>query len=169
MPELDDPKWSHLEGGYRKPYDASQALKRLAAGEGDAWAELWENLHHQGDVGEASYAAVPHLVRIAGASAQRDWNVYALVALIEIERHRKSNPPLPSWLHTEYESAWREIEALALRDLSTTRDALVIRSALSVVALARGERKLGALLAYVDESEIEQFAEDLLAWSQLYG
>jgi len=41
-------------------------LQRLAAGmdRDAAWAELWQGLHHQGDVCEASYAAVPHLVRI---------------------------------------------------------------------------------------------------------
>jgi len=168
MPALDDPRWQQLQGGYRQPYDASQALVRLAAGE-NTWGELWQNLHHQGDVGEASYAAVPQLVRIAAGSAKRDWNVYALVALIEVERHRKSNPALPVWLKAEYESAWHDVEALALRDIAPTRDALVVRSALSVIALARGERKLGALLAWLDESEIDELAEEMLAWSQLYG
>lgn len=90
MPALDDPGWQQLHGGYRRPYDVSPVLVRLAAGE-DTWPELWENLHHQGDVGEASYAAVPHLVRIVKDSGRRDWNLYGLVALIEIERHRKSS------------------------------------------------------------------------------
>jgi hypothetical protein len=46
-----------------------------------AWQELWEELHHQGDVGDASYAAVPELVRIHRSESAVDWNPYALVAI----------------------------------------------------------------------------------------
>lgn len=54
-----------MEGGYRLPYDPRPALDRLATVDvAAAWAELWQELYHQGDVGEASYAAVPELVRL---------------------------------------------------------------------------------------------------------
>ena len=61
---LTDPKWEGLEGGYRIPYDPRPVLSKLASGlEVDhAWDELWNELHHQGDVGEASFAAVTALV-----------------------------------------------------------------------------------------------------------
>jgi len=49
-------------------------------------------------VGVASYAAIPQLVRISEARGRSDWNLYALVATMEIERHRKTNPLLPNWL-----------------------------------------------------------------------
>ena len=156
-----------MKGGYRLPYDASAPLRRFESGE-IVWKELWENLHHQGDVDEASFAAVPHLVRISAISPHRDWNLYGLVALIEIERHRASNPPIPSWLQQDYALAWRNVADLALHDLSTSADPYTVRSALSVVALARGERKLGALLAHLDSSEIDEILEDKLAWSKMY-
>ena len=101
---LDDPLWSTLEGGYRQPYDASAPLKALRAGD-DIWHELWEELHHQGDVGAASYAAVPQLVSICGGAAERGVDFYALIALIEIERHRRHNPPVPGWLADSYHAA----------------------------------------------------------------
>lgn len=44
MLSLDDPRWKHLQGGDRVPYDASVALARLARGE-DVWDELWQELH----------------------------------------------------------------------------------------------------------------------------
>jgi len=50
----------------------------------EVWEELWNELHHQGDVGDASFASVPFLVR---SYRQRDvinWNTYALVAIIEL-------------------------------------------------------------------------------------
>ena len=168
MLALTDERWQQLHGGYRIPYDASAPLIQLEAGR-DVWNELWDELHHQGDVGEASYAAVPHLVRIAQGMAVRDWNAYALVALIEIERHRKTNPPLPLWLQSDYETAWRDIVALALSDLTAATDSLTVQSAISVVAVGRGQRKLGALLCHFDESEVTELAEEKLAWSALYA
>ena len=168
MLALTDERWRQLHGGYRKPFDASAPLLRLEAGEA-VWDELWEELHHQGDVGEASYAAVPHLVRIAQAMPVRDLNVYALVATIEIERHRKANPPLPIWLQADYEAAWKDIAALALSDLAASIDPFTVQSALGVVAVARGQLKLGALLWHLDESEVTKLAEEKLAWSQLYA
>lgn len=92
MLSLGDPRWDELTGGYKVPYDPSAALSRLERGE-VAWDELWEELHHQGDAGAALYAAVPHLVRIGRSSPKRDWNLYGLVSMIEIERHRKLTSP----------------------------------------------------------------------------
>src|SRR5690349_23245448 len=113
MLSLTDTRWRFLKGGYRIPYDASNALRRLEEGHA-VWDELWQELHHQGAVGDASYAAVPHLVRICGNATHRGWNLYALAAVIEVERHRKSNPPIPDWLSADYMAAWRDLEKLAL-------------------------------------------------------
>jgi hypothetical protein len=123
MLPLDDPKWATLKGGYKMPYDVRPILLRLARGE-DAWDEIWENLHHQGDVGEASYAAVPCMVSILKASDQRDWNFYGFVATVEVERHRKKNPPMPDWLQNGYRAAWSQLCELALHDLQSTDEPL---------------------------------------------
>ena len=63
MLELGDARWKDLHGGYRVPYDASLPLQALSIGR-DVWAELWAELHHQGDVGVA-YAAVTKLIDLA--------------------------------------------------------------------------------------------------------
>lgn len=163
---LEDPRWADLLGGYKTPYDASVPLRRMEAGE-DVWEELWDVLHHQGDVDTASYAAVPHLVRLA--RQKRNFNLYALVGVIEVERHRKSNPPIPDWLLADYQQAWRDLRALALQDLTGPSDSSLIRPALTVLALARGLTQFGAVLLHLDESEIDELAEERLAWSELYG
>lgn len=102
MLSFDDPRWGELRGGYRMPFDPRPALAQLAAGGDveDAWHELWENLHHQGDVGEASYAAVPHLVRIHQQRGEVDWNTYAIVAITDLARTQPNNPPVPKWLES---------------------------------------------------------------------
>jgi hypothetical protein len=88
-----------LIGGYGVPYDPFPALNRLPASRKDAIAELWENLYHQGDVGIASYAAVPTLVEAGELS---------LVGAIEVARRYERNPDLPAILAHEYSAALRK-------------------------------------------------------------
>lgn len=164
---LDDVIWHQMAAGYRIPYDASVPLRKMEAGE-NVWDELWNELHHQGDVGEASYAAVPQIVRIVDNWPSRDWNFYGLASVIEVERFRKTNPPLPTWLQSDYKFAWARISVLALRDVEASTDPLTIQSALVALILSKGERKLGALLTHFDTSEIDELAEERLAWSELY-
>jgi hypothetical protein len=58
---------------------------------------------------------------------------------------------------------------LALSDLAASPNALTLRCALSVVALGRGDLKLGALLNYAETDEIAAYVEEHLAWSSLYA
>lgn len=168
MLPLNDPRWRELMGGYKTPYDPSDALLRLENGQ-EVWDELWQELHHQGDVGESSYAAVPHLVRIAKSLPHRDWNFYGLVSTIEIERHRKSNPPLPNWLASAYAEAICRLLELAIGDLPHVSDRDTVRSILGAIALAKGELKLGALISRSDASEIDEILNQYEAWSDLFN
>ena len=169
---LTDPKWEALEGGYRIPYDPRSVLTKLATGieVSDAWEELWNELHHQGDVGEASYAAVTALVDLYSSGRQPDWNLFSLSATIEIERHRKGNPPLPQWLSEDYQSAWRKLAELAIAKLRVDEvDSDTLQSALAVLAIARGDLKLGVMINHLDSSELDEILEQYLGWPELYG
>lgn len=167
MLPLDDPRWKTLHGGYRIPYDASVALRRMESGE-NVWDELWENLHHQGDIGEASYAAVPHIVRIVTGWPQRDWNPYSIVATIEIERHRKNNSPLPDWLAKPFLAALNDLELVGLEDLKVATEPLRINAILGLIAVAKQQTKLGAFISYADSSEIDEYLEERMSWSDLH-
>jgi hypothetical protein len=128
----------------------------------------WEELHHQGDIGEASYAAVPQLVRLASTHRRRDWHFYGLLALIEFERHRPTNPPLPDWLELDYRRAWVDVLEIAVLDLRTevSRDSDTLREILAVVALAKGSLALGGMLAMLDDQEIAAYLENHRDWSR---
>src|SRR5260370_516086 len=119
--DFNDERWTGLVGGYRTPYDPRPALRSLEQRTGveEAWQELCTELYHQGDVGEASYAAVPHLVRIYEEQGIPDWNTYALVATIEEARQVGKNPDLPSYLCDAYEEAWGELFKM-MTDVATT-------------------------------------------------
>jgi len=168
MLSLDDPRWETLSGGYRIPYNPTPALRRLESGE-DVWDALWEDLHHQGDIGDASYAAVPHIVRIGKALPKRDWNFYGLVSVIETERHRKTNPQPLDWLAESNQSERQEMQELASQDLKVVNDQETIKSILGTLALAKGELQLGALLIYSDPSKIAEILDQYQAWSELYN
>ena len=86
MLSFEDKRWQNLEGGYREKFDPRPQLSKLLANNDTkvAWHELWEGLHHQGDIGEASYAAVPELVRIYRERRELDWNTYAIVGVVEL-------------------------------------------------------------------------------------
>ncbi|PHV08479.1 hypothetical protein CSQ96_02660 [Janthinobacterium sp. BJB412] len=167
MLALDDPRWDELDGGYRCTTEAPALLAELQSGE-DVWDALWEDLHHQGDVGIGSYAAVPQLVRIATAAAERDWNFYGLIATIEVERHGRHNPALPQWLAASYADAWKQACLLARADLAADLDGETVQAILAVLALAKGELKLGALIAGLDSSEIGELLDERLGWSENY-
>ena len=157
MLELSDDRWGELTGGYRLPYDPRPALKRLAAGEHpDAWSELWEELYHQDDIGTASLAVVPQLVRLHAARRVPEWNTYAFVGSVELVRGVDLNPDVPAWLDDAYQQAWQDIVPLALDDLAASRDDQLVSSALGVVALARGARRAGQLLLTFTVEELDE-------------
>jgi hypothetical protein len=170
MIDLEDKRWEGLKGGYKVIYDPRPVLRDLEAGSPvePIWEELWLELHHQHDIGEVSYAAVPFLVRHISRSTKPDWNSYGLVAVVEIERHRKGNPPVPAWISDAYFEAWRELLTLASRDLQATDDPITVRTILGVIALAKGELKLGAFIVQSDTSEIDEYLETHDAWSRFY-
>lgn len=99
--ELTDKLWQELEGGYRISYDASIPLRQLEQTTDpivikNILDELWNELHHQGDVGLASYLSVPQLVRIARFKGLFNWSLLGLCSTIEQQRHLGPNPALPS-------------------------------------------------------------------------
>jgi hypothetical protein len=120
MLSLDDHRWSRLKGGRRTPCDPRPLLAKLGAGNDakEVWDALWDELHHQGDVDEASYACVPHLVRIYRNRGILDWNTYGIVVIIELARGEQKNPQVPDYLEKSYFDAVRELAEIGISELS---------------------------------------------------
>ncbi|BAB50718.1 hypothetical protein [Mesorhizobium japonicum] len=158
MSILDDSRWSGLKGGYKVVYDPRPALQTLTVHytSKSAWDELWNELHHQGDVGDASYAAVVELVRISKDHAPAYWGAYGLAATIEEARQLDDrNPPVPDWIEPHYRAAWRTLLHLALRDLATKIDDETANCALAVVALRRGSLSLARMAMCAEDERAE--------------
>jgi hypothetical protein len=156
MLSFDDERWNQLTGGYKIPFDPRPSLRKLESQQDTAaaWEELWEELHHQGDVGDASYAAVPELVRIHHTGVAADWNLYAIVAIIELARTETQNPEVPDWLREDYLCAIQELARMGAKDILSAEESETKRAVLSVIAIAKGLRKHGKFLVAYSEDEL---------------
>ena len=156
MLSFDDERWEHLKGGYKTPFDPRPCLRKLENHQDTAatWDELWEELHHQGDVDDASYAAVPELVRIRRISGAADWNLYAMVAIIELARTESQNPEVPTWLLEDYCHSIQELAQMGTKDILSAEDSDTKRAILGVIAIARGLRTHGKFLVEYSENEL---------------
>jgi hypothetical protein len=166
MLSLDDKRWENLEGGYRIRFDPRSMLSKLETSNDTeaAWQELWEGLHHQGDVGTASYAAVPHLVRIYRKRGMIDWNTYGMVAVIELARDNDKNPAMPKWLEVNYLHALLDLAEVGAVQILQTKNIEEIRAILCVLAISAGARTHAKfLLNYSDEEllEMERLASEV--------
>jgi hypothetical protein len=161
MLDLEDQRWA-LKGGYRVPCDARPLLRSLESGVeiGQTWKTLWNELHHQGDVDEASFAAVPHLVRIHRNRGVAEWNTYAMVATIELARGNGGTPDVPAWLRAAYHEAIRELARHGLAELPLADGRDVVRCILGVLAREKGARTYARLLIDFSEEEIVELARD---------
>ena len=164
MLSFDDERWKGLLGGYRTPFDPRPLLKRLESSRHakESWHELWENLHHQGDVGEASYAAIPHLVQIHRQRGAVDWNTYAILAVIELARENGKNPAVPEWLKEDYFKAIQDLAIIGAAELFRTNDSEEIRAILSVLALTKDARAHARILLEYSEQELLELEERAL-------
>ena len=132
MIDLDDARWSQMTGGYTTLFDPRPLLRRLEAEDDktQVWKDLWDELHHQGDIGDASFACVPFLVSSYRREGMIDRNTYALVAIIELARKVGNNPDVPQWLADD------------------------VRAILSVLAIQKGLRAHGGFLLNYSEEEM---------------
>jgi hypothetical protein len=154
MLSLDDPRWQQLCGGYKVPFDPRPLLIQLERDpSAKNWGLLTEELFHQGDVGDASYAAVPQIVRIALTRFPLDANALTLVTVIEMARWSQGNPPIPHWLTDEYESAIERLAGEALNQFAQLEDVDAVRGAIGIIAVWR--KQLGCARAAVLYSEEE--------------
>lgn len=167
MLPLDDPHWQAYKGGYRVPYDASPALRGLLADgpEEKLWEEFWTELHHQGDVHQASYAAVPWLVEFVRRSSKIDWNALALIATIELEREQNGNPKVAKELAAGYFAAIRSLPAVLGNHADEQWSELVIQAAAACIALSRGQRWFARAYLELDRDTAGRWFSEEFGWS----
>jgi len=91
---LDDPRWAKYRGGYnRAAYNVLPLIYQLQreGTSGRFWEIAWDELHHQGDVGEASYALVPYLVDHQSRQRELDVQLFYFCVVVDLAQPEDIN------------------------------------------------------------------------------
>lgn len=83
-----------------------------------------------------------------------NWNLYAIVAIIELARTESHNPEVPDWLHEDYFRSIQELAQLGTREIWPAEDTETKRAILGVIAIAAGLRTYGKFLVEYSEDEL---------------
>jgi hypothetical protein len=150
MLSLDDPCWPTLRNAYGESSGIPKLLREAeylpedVGSNAEPYFSLWSALCHQGSVYTASYAALPHLVRIVEENpAKFRWTLLALVHSIEAGRTSEEAPQIPDDLVEAYQLALARIPSIASSLLNGNLSELEIRVVLAACATAKGFSLLG--------------------------
>jgi hypothetical protein len=113
-------RWRQLDQAHGSARDipgllAHAPVERRPSHRADTiWFALWASLYNRGATYSASYAAVPHLVRIARLPAFKyRSDPLLLIASIELARLEQRGPAIPEDLIADYRQAIAEARELA--------------------------------------------------------
>jgi hypothetical protein len=159
MLELDDPRWGRLRHAYGDALDIPVLLRALGLSTGpkkgyqdEPWFSLWSSLCHQGDVYTASYAAVPHIVRIAGETGTPvDSSFFQLPAAIEVARKTGHGPEIPEAIAGEYHRALARLAENVSIHRNYPWDQSMLLSVAAAQAVAKGHIEVAEALLNLDE------------------
>jgi hypothetical protein len=159
---LDSPDWASLQHAYGNASDIPALLRQLetvpaAEGNSEPWFSLWSALAHQGDVYTASFAAVPHVVRVLATSpSSASFTYFQFPAWVEICRQRH-NLTVPDELSASYFTALEKLGHLVCAASSSDWDFEFLRVALSAMAISKGSALTAEALLQLDEVSAEEF------------
>ncbi len=165
MLSLDDIRWSELSDAY----GASSGIPKLLIAAAEAspddnsepYDSLWSALCHQGDVYSASYAALPHLVRIVEGSPDKfRWTVLLLIHAIEFARSQGRGPQVPDDLTASYAEALARVPALSSRLLRNDVTEVELRVILAACASAKGFPSIGEAITELTPDVNTRFLDD---------
>jgi hypothetical protein len=166
MLALDSSRWHELWHARGDGNDIPALLRQLevqrslspSQTEENLWDLLWDRLEHQFTVYDASYAAVPHLIRIAALSDKNPhYSYFLLPAAIEISRAMGYGRPLPDDLAAAYHYAIHQFPNLASRFVDTPWDEALTRGIAAAVAVAKGHILLANTVMDLRPETIEEY------------
>lgn len=165
MLPLESNHWSALHHAYGAATDIPALLSQLstlpsAQGEAEPWFSIWSALAHQGDVFDASFAAVPYVIHAAAINPLGADAVYfQFPAWIEICR-RKQEIEVPGELAGAYFDALAKLPSLVAAASAREWDADFLQSALSAIAVAKGQ----PLVAEAVQELSPEVAGEFMEW-----
>lgn len=165
MLALDSPRWSELRTAYGVAVDIPEMLRDLESVPNsqdyrdEPWFSIWSALAHQGDVYSASFAAVPHVVRVLSSAPERAGpDYFHFPAWVEICR-RRTREEVPEDLQDGYTSALDQLPALAAAAASRPWDEGMLQSVLAAVAIVKGPVEIAEAVSELTSEVAREFLE----------
>jgi hypothetical protein len=171
MLSLDSPEWANLKHAYGSASDIPALLRQLETlsletlpspeANPEPWFSIWSALAHQGDVYPASFAAVPHVVRILATAPTAASSVYfQFPTWVEIcrQRHRLT---VQDDLSADYFAALKMLAGLVCAASVREWDADFLRCALSAMAVSKGFVLMAEAVQELDDITAESFLKPL--------
>jgi hypothetical protein len=166
MLSLDSPRWAELATAYGAADNIPELLRNLESVPNaedwreEPWFGIWSALAYQGDVYSASFAAVPHVVRVLASAPERaGFSYFQFPAWVEICR-RRTGEPIPEDLRDSYRRALVQLPELAAAAAARHWDEAMLQSVLAAIAVTKGS-------ADVAEAAMEltpEVAHEFLDW-----
>ena len=165
MLSLENRRWLELKHAYGAAGNIPALLRQLeqlpsSKDDAEPWFTLWSALAHQGDVYSASFAAVPHVIKVlASAPTKADHSYFQFPAWVEICRS-KNSVEVPEDLTSAYFESLARLPSLVAQASSRPWDPSFLACALAAVAAAKGQPA-------VAEAALEltpEVAQEFLDW-----
>ncbi|WP_147364076.1 hypothetical protein [Deinococcus cavernae] len=145
---LDDSRWSDLLGGYGTNENFPKLIAEMMEDETPS-SDLWDALHHQGDVNLGSYAALPYILdRTEQLEPAQRTEFLGLAGTILALSEAERNPKPEGEIAAQMQAAHVRLGTLALEALQATQetDEYLLGILLGSVAVAKGHARLGNVL-----------------------
>jgi len=165
MLHLDSPRWNTLQHAYGGASDIPGLLRQLEAypayedWRSEPYFSLSSALCHQGDIYSASYAAVPHFIRLLDSNPGASWALYSIPGAIEQCRLKGNAPEIPIDLREVYFSSLAEMPRIVAKAAAAPWDELRCRVLLATVAVVKGHLALSEAIDMLDPSMLEGLFE----------
>jgi hypothetical protein len=161
---LDDPRWATYRGGYnRAPCDVVSLIRKLLThgATEDFWQAVWNDLHHQGDVGEASYAIIPYLVEYQSHQLELDEQLYGYCVVVDLARPENGNPTIPHEIELAYTSALRRLPVIGAELMRRGCSEATVMGVAATTALAAGHRTLARAYIELNREDALEYLRNL--------
>jgi len=161
---LDDPRWENYTDGYRSDSDEAISLiqeLQTAGTSDDFWERVWDSLHHQGDVGEASYAFVTYLVDYQSKQKRLDERIFHFCVVVDLQQPDNGNPPVPPELELSYARALRALPVIGAELLRRGDSEECVMGVAAAIALEAGHRTLARAYLELTRDDAVSYLHEL--------
>jgi hypothetical protein len=128
---------------------------------GQFWEVVWDELHHQGDVGEATYARIPYLVDYQSRQRELDEQLFHFCVVVDLAQPENNNPAIPAEIEFSYAKALRQLPIIGVDLLKRGCEEHIVMGVTAATALAAGHRMLARAYLEFGRTDALEYLQDL--------